>query len=493
MAHAKQTVIERVTEALRGLFVVTPTEQALMRESYGVNIDDDEDQWRRLTEDYDRDLQPVTQDRMQKLASKLWESNLLANRLVELVVAYLIAEGVRLTVKDKENQRILDKFWRDPINAMDEKLPMYIRELELYGEQCYPTFVNEATGEVRLGYLDPCLINEIVMDPDNPSQPIGVITKRDRKGKYYKYRVIINGGEDCFTNRTQQIRAQDFADGECFLLQINKLASGRRGRSSLLPQADWIDAYDEFMFGELDRAKFMRAFFWNVTLKNATPEQVKKRAQEISAPEPGAIRVHNDSEEWTAEAPSLQAGDSAEHARLFRNHILGGATIPEHWYGGGGDVNRASASEMGEPTFKVLSGKQGTWKGFLEKLGRYALRKKPGAGEPEFDDERFNCTAEFPELTATDTTAWATALQQVAASMVIAIGQDLVTEVTAVRLLGAIASRLGVEFDAEKELAAARGEAAKRRENDNFVGDPGSDEPGGDGSADPAVAASPNL
>ena len=37
------------------------------------------------------------------------------------------------------------------------------------------------------------------------------------------------------------------------------------------------------------------------------------------------------------QAQSL-AGDTVATARLMRNHILGGAGVPEHWFGGGGDV-----------------------------------------------------------------------------------------------------------------------------------------------------------
>jgi hypothetical protein len=81
-----------------------------------------------------------------------------------------------------------------------------VRELSLYGEQCYPTFVNEIDGFVRLGYLDPAMIETVVMDPDNPEQPIGIVTCKDKKGEY-RYRVIVNGPENMFTARTQAIRA----------------------------------------------------------------------------------------------------------------------------------------------------------------------------------------------------------------------------------------------------------------------------------------------
>lgn len=469
----------------------SPEKPEPMREAAGVNIDPDEDQWRRLTGDADRDLSPVTQWHMQKMSAWLWESNLMANRLIELMVAYLLAEGVTLSSKDEESQQTLKAFWRDPINNMPLKLPEKVRELALFGEQCWPTFVNETSGKVRLGYLDPQLIGDVIMDPDNPSQPIGIVTKRDGKGRYRKYRIIINGAEDVFTKRTQDIRAT-FTDGECFYYRVNNMAAGRRGRSDLLAQADWVDSYDQFLFGELDRAKFQRAFFWDVTLKGATPEQVKARAREITAPSPGSVRVHNDTEEWSAETPNLQAGDSAEHARLFRNHSLGGATIPEHWFGGGGDVNRAVGAEMGEPTFKVLSMRQGLWKLILQDVGVYALRKKyiaEHSTEPDPEDPALEVEASFPELTARDTTKWASALQQVAAAMLVSVNAGFITRATAVKMLASIAGRLGVEFDAEAELAAVETEQADAAAKDVFSAPPAKGKGTPPPVPDPASAA----
>lgn len=460
-----------------------------LREAAGITVDADEDQWRKLTGDADRDLAPMTQARMQKLAAYLWESNPLANRIIELPVAFLLAEGVKLASDNEDAQKTLNRFWNDPINRMAVKLPEKVRELSLYGEQCYPAFVNEHSGAVRLGYLDPSLIATVVTDPDNRSQPIGVVTTKDRKGQARRYKVIINGGEDVFTARTQQIR-EGFTDGEAFYFRVNNLAAGARGRSDLLAAADWLDGYDQFLFGELDRAKFQRAFFWDVTMKGATAEQVSARVREISAPSPASVRVHNDSEEWKTEAPDLKAGDSAEHARLFRNHVLGGQTIPEHWYGGGGDINRNAASEMGEPTFKIFSMRQSLWKEFLQEIGRYVLRKSALAArreEPEFDDPAIEVTAVFPDLVVRDTTKWAAALQQVAAALVIAIDRGLLTEETATKMLAVIAGRLGIEFDPAEEIAAARLAKGKRQEADAFTGEPA--DPAPDPAADPATGA----
>ena len=466
-----KNLVSRMFAVLSGQAPQGEDREEQFREAAGNTIDDDEDQWRRLSGDTSRDLAPMTQERMRKVALYLWESNLLANRLIELPLAYLLAEGVRLSCKDKDSQKVLDLFWRDPINQMSLKLPKKVRELALYGEQCYPAFVNEVSGEVRLGYLDPALIATVVTDPDNPEQPIGIVTVKDRKGQARRYRVIVNGPEDVFTSRTQEIR-QTFADGEAFFFTVNDLSNGRRGRSDLLAGADWVDGYEEYLFGEMDRNKFLRAFVWDVELKGANPDEVTRRSREIHPPSPGSVRVHNDSEKWTAVSPNLNAADSAEGARLLRNHVLGGGTIPEHWFGGGGDVNRAAAAEMGEPTFKVFSMRQQVVKFMLESIGLYVLRQKEWAEskqEPDLGDEAYQVEAMFPEMTARDTTKYASALQQVVVGVAMAVEKGYITKKTALRMIAAIAGRLGVEIDVEAELADALKAAAGLKEGDVFT------------------------
>jgi hypothetical protein len=443
-------------------------------EAAGYTVDPDEDDWRKLTGDVKRDLAPMTQARMQKLAVYLWETNLLANRLIELPVAYLLAEGVSLQVKDPEAQAVVDAFWRDPINNMKRKLKKKVRELLLFGEQAWPAFINEMNGHVRLGYLDPALIETVVMDPDNREQPIGIVTTKDKKGNARRFQVILNGTEsDLFTQRTREIR-KTFNDGSIFYNSINDLSNGTRGRSMLLSQIDWLDAYDNYLFGELDRSTFLRAFMWDVTLNGATEDQIKTRAKQVRAPAPNSVRVHNEGEIWKAVTPDLQAGDSETNAKLFRNHMMGGATIPEHWYGGASDVNRATGESMSEPTFKVFSSLQDDLSGILEDLAIFAINRNydPTGNEVLIDpynpDPDFMPECVWPELTARDTTKYAAALQQVTAAAAMLINQSIMTKITALNHIIAISGRLGVEFDAEAELMAAMKEAQEAAKEDVY-------------------------
>ncbi|MDF1622514.1 MAG: hypothetical protein P1V33_03470 [Pseudohongiella nitratireducens] len=439
-------------------------------EAAGSTIDDDEDQWRPLTGNNDRDLQPVKQDRMQKLAKFLWESNLIADRIIELPLAFMLGDGVRLTVPDQDAQEVIDKFWYDPINNMDLSLEEYARELALFGEQCYPVFVNKVDGHVRLGYLDPAEIDKVITDPDNKRQPIGVQTKKDSKGNYKKYRVIINADETVFGPRARRKR-KTFKDGECFYFRIRGLASGARGRSDLLPQMDWLDAYDQFLFGELDRNQGLRAFMWDVEIKGARQDEIDKKAKDIKVPESGGVRVHNESETWTPQSPNMNAADTSETARLFRNHTLGGATIPEHWFGGGGDVNRSTAGEMDEPTFKILGSRQRRLKYMLEVIGTFQIRmwSEHTGKKIKEGDRNFWVTCELPEMVQRDTTKYASALQQVVAACVGAMNAKLMTLDVAIKLIVSTARRLGVDVEPQQMIDDIKGMLTKQKEDDADV------------------------
>lgn len=440
-----------------------PVREAASAQSGGEDVG-----WTRLTGDGTgsanrHDLTPISQERMQRLTEYLWQSNLLANRLTELPLAYLLAEGVTLTCPNEDHQELLDGFWNDPINNWPAKLEARVRDLALTGEQCYIVHVNEANGFVRLGYLNPRQIAQVVMDPDNPEQPIGVVTKKDSRGKYHKYRVAVMGEDtDLFTQRTVEIRAKDFTDGECLLYQVNKLPTGTRGRADMLAQIDWLDAYDEFLFGEMDRQDFLRRFVWDVKMTGASPDQVKEYEKTFKAPAPNSKFVHNDSVELTAVTPTLNAADTSETARLFRNHSLGGATMPETWFGGGGDVNRAAASEMGEPTFKVYTARQMMLKRMLEEIARFVLWKAVGTEEADWSSPDWKVTTTFPELVNRDVTKFSAALLQVTSAVVVMIDNALLTQERGLQLIGDVASRFGQEIDARAELEKARTEAAAR-------------------------------
>ncbi len=420
---------------------------------------EDDSGWRAVGGER-RGPSPLGQAEMRRRALALWEGNVLARQLVEMPIAWLLADGVRLCAPDREAQRWLDAFWRDPVTDMRRNLPRMMREMALFGEQFWPVFVDPASGHVRLGYLDPGDAAEVVADPDNAARPIGVATAPDAAGRARRYRAAVAGPEEVFGPAARRARAA-MADGECFLFQRNRLMTASRGRSDLAAAFDWLEEYEGFLGGERDRAGFLRAFVWDVEVAGIGQEEAERRAAEIGAPEPGSVRVHNEAERWRALAPDLRAEDAGRAARLFRNHILSGQGWPEHWFGGGGDVNRATAAEMGSPAIKMLSMRQREWTAILEEVGAYVVRRRlDPAGESAESraalDPALAVSVEWPEMAPADEERHARALARVVDAAARARDRGLLSAATAVRLVAAAAARLGVAFDPAEELAAAR-------------------------------------
>lgn len=445
------------------------TSETPVKEAASGDVNHDLDGFVPITQDKSRNLNPITQSRMRKVAFKLWESNLLANRMIELPTAYLLAEGVALQHDDEAYQQVINRFWNDPITRMGRKLQNRVKELFIDGELFLMAFVNEHSGHTRLGLLSADAVEEVIYDPDNQEQPIGVVSKRDKKGKYKRYQVIINGDESVFTQRTQAIRAQ-FIDGQCFYFNINALGVKGRGRSKLLAPADHLDNYEHFLFSEAERADFLRAFVWHIVVEGASEDDIKNKWLPLfkSPPAPGSTQVTNDKVQMKPVSPDLNSEDTEKLARMLRNHNLGGSTIPEHLFGGGGDVNRATGEAMMEPFEKVLTMDQEIIKQMLFDIGIFQLRMHltihSSETEPDFDHEIYQLKVVMPEMTAKDTTKYASALQQLTSALVILIQQQLLTEQTALQFIASVAKKLGVDFDAKTELESAR-EKQKDTEN----------------------------
>lgn len=445
-------------------------------ESAGAGRDNDAG-WSRLSGRIgERDLMPMDQTRMQEVAAYLWESNPLANRLIELPTAFLLGEGVRLEADAPEAQDWLDQFWNDPLNNLDINLASHVRELAIFGEQVWPVRRNHITGTVRLAKIDPSRIITVITDPDNDAVVIGIET-RDAKntGELRTWRVIYAASEvTLFSAETEALRAA-MTGGECFYWRINSLSSGRRGRSDLLSAADHVDAHEQLMFGEVERARVLRSVSWDVKMTGATQDQLNERARTTPPPDPLSIRFHNENEEWEMLTPTLNSVDADTAVKMVRNHVLGGASIPEHWMADGGDVNLATASSMGEPTYKVMTQRQRLWRSILEDIGGYVIRSRLsalGMAEVAMGAE-YKPRAVFPPLTAKDLVKFATVFAQVVVGAVQAMQAHALSMESAVKLITLAAETLGLEVDPVEELERARVELAKAAEADVFVEPPG--------------------
>jgi len=434
---------ERIVERFFGGVIEAKVKERLRASSLA-----DEDQgWRKLTGDASRNLSPLKQSRMIEIGFYLWENTPLGRWLIETTKDFILAEGLPYEAKNEEVKKVLDDFWFDPINRMDLYIEKHLRELLITGELCLPAFVAEQTGRVRLGYIDPVQIDEVITDPENIKLVIGVFLKTKAGEERTKLRTILHREADPFLSRKAQAMRESWTDGQCFFFAINNLTNSPRGRSELLSVADWVDGYEQFLFDLLDKWKLINTFVWDLRVDGADENEIKKQVSAL-VKKSGSAYAHNEKVTLEAKNPDLKAVDTSEGARLFRNHILGALNYPEHWFGGGGDVNRATAVEMASPTFKTLSAKQLYFKYILSSIFDFVIDQ---ALEKKYlkisEDEAYDFSIVTPELATKDVTKYASLIQQTAASIALAQQHGWIDQATARKIFATTVNYLGIEID----------------------------------------------
>lgn len=414
-------------------------------------LDPDERLWRSLSGGRPG-VGRATHERMQRLAYELWLTNLMGQRLIEIVTDHVVGEGVAWQSEDPRALSCVQGFWGDPVNQLDLRFERLVSELGIFGELLLPAAVSRFEGRVRLGYVSPRWIEEVVADPDNCALPIGVVLKPEgglgpsRSGK--RLRTVLGGDPREYLGAAAQRERERFGDGEAFLFQINKSSDAARGNSDLLAAIDWIDIYERFIFDAAERARLQNSFVYDVTLKGAGPERVAEwLAQNGVAPRPSSVRVHNEKEEWRAVSPDLRGGESGAQgiAKLMRGLLLGGAGVPSHWFAQGEDVNRASAESMELPAFKKMTRRQRTVRHLLQQLADKQLEEAHRAGALPPEALRAGARPVLPEISVRDTEKLSGALLRVGQALDLATSKGWMGDEAAGKLFAHLAGQLGVE------------------------------------------------
>lgn len=425
-------------------------EQVLERLPAAAATGGSDTQWRRLSGNSDRELPVATWQRQVEICYWLWKTNPLGNWIIETLTTFVAGKGFTYTAKNEEVKKLLDDLWFDPVNRMDIKLRKKVMELFLFGAQCWPVFKGEQTGRVRTGMIDPAQIVEVITDPENAEIHIGVKVQNTHSAKTRLLKIILAGETATVISQEGMALRDTFLDGECFFFAINSVSNDPYGTSDLFVLADWLDEYEEFVYNYANKARKQNAYIWDLEVSGATPEECQQYANDYAVKGDGELRVHNEKMKWTAQAPNLQALEIKESASVLRNHILGNKSMPEHWYGGGGDVNRNTASESNEPFFALIDDRQNLVKFIIETIFTYAIQSALDAGYlmvPE--EEAFDFAVNKPETTNKDLTKISTAVRDIVTAMVAASAQGWIDRETAVKMFAFIIALIGYEVDPE--------------------------------------------
>ena len=435
-----------------------------------------------------------------KALATVWdlaEQSGLASWLVDIKTNHFVSSDVAPVTDDEKLQEILDAFWRD--NQMADRAREFTRQLILLGSQCFPTFVRSDDGRLRLGYIDPGEIEDVVTHPGNAMERVMVIIRKDTGGVQRAYRIVKEDDDilrvdpktkelkvetalhpgllvtaaNIGPDRYEPFEVAKLADmglpdysGSVIYRTWNTLSNQPRGWSDLLQVADQIDQADLTLFALGEGEQLKTYFLIDVLVKNKSPEEIKAYSVTRKTPTPGAMNFHNENEEWKIEAPDLRQAGSIDVYVAMVKHIVASMGMPSHWFGDADNTNRASADAQNEPAVKMMKAQQMMVKKMFIQILTLVRDQAIIAGLYRPKGEPAAVDLIMPEISGRDTQRAADTFTQVTTGAMLAEEEGYMTHETAAELVAISAAELGVEYDVKTELEEVEAETAEQDEAD---------------------------
>jgi hypothetical protein len=131
--------------------------------------------YKRMSDSYLRESQIDFQKAL-STAWSLWQKSPIAKRVLVMKRDHIIGHNVAPSASDDKLLETIKEFWRG--NKLDKRSSEFVLQLFGFGEQCYPAFVRESDGRVRIGYVDPQSIAKVIKHPENSMEDWIVVVER---------------------------------------------------------------------------------------------------------------------------------------------------------------------------------------------------------------------------------------------------------------------------------------------------------------------------
>jgi len=321
-------------------------------------------------------------------ALEAWRTNPLARRIVSLCTDYVVGSGIFLKSEDSWVQGFVDQFWK--LNTMEQRIYDWSDELTRSGELFIVMRTDEVSGQSFVRAIPAVRIHKIKTDPDD----------LERELSYTELAVNKLAGKEWPSVHTGVERDQIMLH-----YAINRPVGCVRGSGDLEPILPWLKRYSDWLLNRARLNKYKTAFMWDVTIKGrpGRGDTVrKKRYKYKTAPTPGSIIVHGDEETWQAISPKIEAWDAREDGKAMRLAVAAGAGIPLHFLSEGESATKATAAEMGGPTFRHYARRQLRYGAVLVDMVRVAIKRANDRGRGRRRAKGPKVQAIFPDITKSD-------------------------------------------------------------------------------------------
>jgi hypothetical protein len=223
--------------------------------------------WRRLSDVwYMKDLIPSIYLEVHNACYEAYRANPLAFAIIEQTTSFVLGEGIKVSATNKRVQQVIDMFWDNPDNHMEDRIYSLCTELSLYGEQFIHFFVNKYDGSVVIRQIDPSLIDQIETDPEDIEHPL-----RFHRRPIGQTISATSGDPPPIGIENMEVDNQGswYESGtEVLQITINKVSNAKRGQSDLASLLPWLRRYKDWLTDRVRINKYKGSFLWDVTLNS---------------------------------------------------------------------------------------------------------------------------------------------------------------------------------------------------------------------------------
>ena len=336
-------------------------------------------------------------------AREAWRQNPLARRLVGMVTAYVVGNGITLRSEYGPLQRFIDDFWQR--NQMEQRVPEWCDELCRAGEIFPVLFTNPLDGRSAVRCVPASIVERIEW----------------REGDYeaeLRFKEVGRvGAEERWWVSPLHERAGDLSTPLMVHYAVNRPVGALRGESDLAPILPWLRRYSRWLEDRVRLNAGVRAFLWIVKAPGRLRVELAERYRQ--PPEPGSVIIADEQESWTAVAPNLNANDAANDGRAIRWMIVaGGPGTSLLDLGEGEDSNLATGQVMTEMRRRFLRRRQAYLAWLLTDLVLVAWRRF-AAGERRLRHNvtAADITAVLPDISVEDNQKLAQAAMELASGL----------------------------------------------------------------------------
>ncbi len=275
-----------------------------------------------------------------------WRTNPLARRIVQLTTDYVVGDGITIYSDVEEINDFVSRFWMHPKNRMALRLHPMCDELTRSGELFPVLSTNPADGMSYIRFVPASRLNEIETDADDLERELRyheLTTAKPLEGHWW----------DSPDNLKKNANSNSQLPPVMLHYAINRPIGAVRGESDLTPILPWLRRYREWLEDRVRVNRFKNSFLWTVTLRNARPGDIERKRHEYRRPPaPGSVIVADENETWTPVVPHIESSAAEADGKALRLMVAAGAGIPLHFLSEGDSATRATAAEMGDPTFR---------------------------------------------------------------------------------------------------------------------------------------------